>query len=63
MNIFNTIASGASAGSMVGGYIATLVKQSPLVGAAIGGLVGAGCGLIVGAADALQSISRQAVRG
>lgn len=59
MNVFNTIAAGASAGSMVGGHIATLARRSPVMGAAIGGLVGAGCGLVVGTVRTLQSISRQ----
>ena len=47
MDIFNTIASGASAGSMVGGCIAVLTRQPKVMGAAVGGLVGAGCGLAV----------------
>ena len=34
MDIFNTIASGASAGSMVGGCIAVLTRQPKVMGAA-----------------------------
>ncbi len=59
MEFFNTIAAGAGAGSMVGGYIATLTGHIPLTGSAIGGLVGAGCGLAVGVCKVLRDAPGQ----
>ena len=59
MDIFNSIASGASAGNMVGGYIAVLAKRPAVVGTAIGGLVGAGCGLAAGVGRAVLNTARR----
>lgn len=62
MELFDLIASGATAGSMVGGNIAVLVKRPTVVGAAVGGLVGAGCGLAVGVAQTLRELPDRLAR-
>ena len=62
MDIFNTIASGASAGSMVGGCVAILTHQPKVMGAAVGGLVGAGCGLVVGVGQAVMQAPQRMAR-
>ena len=62
MDIFNSIGSGISIGSTMGGYAAALTHRSAVVGTAIGGLVGAGCGLIIWTGRTLLSVPRQLAR-
>lgn len=46
---------------MVGGCIAVLTRQPKVMGAAVGGLVGAGCGLAVGVGKAVMEAPQRPV--